>query len=70
MTDILTKKKLEEFVLYIKLFVGMGLNWYLEIVGWVMVSDKEDSLWQVVPDCVNMFQVRERVEKDWRGEVE
>ena len=58
MTDILTKKKLEELVLYIKLFVGMGLNWYLEIAVWAMGSRMEESVCLVVVDCVNMLQVK------------
>jgi hypothetical protein len=57
-SDLQTQKKVEEGVLYTKLFVGMGLNWYLEIVAWSMGADMEESMWQVVPDCVNMLQVR------------
>ena len=56
---------------FIRLFVGMGLNWYLEIVGWAMVSDMEDSLWQVLPDCINMLQVGDMLDcliaKETRG---
>ena len=45
----------------IRLFVGMGLNWYLEILGWTLGSDAEESWWQVVPDCINMLQGRVRI---------
>ena len=58
MADILTQKSVEEGVLYTKLFVGMGLNWYLEIVAWAMGLEMVETKWQVVPDCVNMLQVK------------
>jgi hypothetical protein len=48
-------------MLLIRLFVGMGLNWYLEILGWTLGSYVEESWWQVVPDCINMLQVRMRI---------
>ena len=44
-----------------RLFVGMGLNWYLEILGWALGSYADESWWQVVPDCINMLQVRVRI---------
>ena len=58
MADILTQKNVEEGVLYTKLFVGMGLNWYLEIVAWAMGAEMVETMWQVVPDCVNLLQVK------------
>ena len=45
----------------IRLFVGMGLNWYLQILGWTLGSYMQESWWQVVPDCINMLQVRMRI---------
>ena len=39
----------------------MGLNWYLEILGWGLGTDTEGSWWQVVADCINMLQVRVRI---------
>ena len=64
MADILTQKSVEEGVLYTKLFVGMGLNWYLEIVAWAMGAEMVETNWQVVPDCVNMLQVKFSLEND------
>ena len=62
MADILTQKSVEEGVLYTRLFVGMGLNWYLEIVAWAMGAEMVETKWQVVPDCVNMLQVKSSLE--------
>ena len=50
--------QLDEWILYTKLFVGMGLNWYLEILAWATGSNMEGSMSQALVDCVNMMQVK------------
>ena len=41
----------------IRLFLGMGVIWYFEIISWYTGNDQQDQKWAYMFDVINMMQV-------------
>ena len=41
-----------------RLFLGMGVIWYFEIISWYTGNDQQDQKWAYVFDVINMMQVK------------
>jgi len=50
------KELMDKGCLYLRLFLGMGVIWYFEIISWYTGNDKQDQKWAYVFDVVNMMQ--------------
>ena len=48
-----TREILDKCCLYLRLFLGMGVIWYFEILSWYTGGN-----WAMFFDCINMLQVR------------
>ena len=44
-------------LIYTKLFLGMGITWYFEILNFALSSLELDPRWMVFTDTLNMCQV-------------
>ena len=44
-------------MIYIRLFLGMGITWYFEILNFALSSLELDPRWMVLTDTLNMCQV-------------
>ena len=40
-----------------RLFLGMGVIWYFEIISWYTGNDHQDQKWAYAFDVINMMQV-------------
>jgi len=49
------KEKLDRICLYLRLFVGMGIIWYFEILAF-FIDDDADHKWLYLGDVLNMLQ--------------
>jgi len=50
------KELLDKGCLYLRLFLGMGVIWYFEIISWYTGNDQQDQKWAYVFDVINMMQ--------------
>ena len=46
---------MDRVCLYLRLFMGMGIIWYFEIISWALGSETQE--WTYFFDCFNMLQV-------------
>ena len=44
-------------MIYSRLFLGMGITWYFEILNFALSSLELDPRWMVLTDTLNMCQV-------------
>ena len=44
-------------LIYIRLFLGMGITWYFEILNFALSSLEPDPRWLIFTDTLNMCQV-------------
>ena len=44
-------------LIYIRLFLGMGITWYFEILNFALSALDPDPRWLVLTDTLNMCQV-------------
>jgi len=49
------KETLDQICLYLRLFLGMGIIWYFELIGFA-TDDGSEQKWMWLPDCLNMLQ--------------
>ena len=52
---------MDRVCLYLRLFMGMGVIWYFEIISWAVGSEAQE--WTYFFDCFNMLQVISCVQK-------
>jgi len=50
------KELMDKGCLYLRLFLGMGVIWYFEIISWYTGNDQQDQKWAYVFDVINMMQ--------------
>lgn len=43
------------FIVYLKLFIIMGINWITEIISWSLENEKMYIIWYIT-DCINALQ--------------
>ena len=55
------KEKRDKMLIYIRLFLGMGITWYFEILNFALSSLELNSSWMVFTDTLNMCQVTHNV---------
>merc|ERR1712117_173947 len=48
--------KRDKMLIYTKLFLGMGITWYFEILNFALSSLELDPRWMVFTDTLNMCQ--------------
>jgi len=48
--------KRDKMLIYIRLFLGMGITWYFEILNFALSSLELDPRWMVLTDTLNMCQ--------------
>ena len=44
-------------LIYIRLFLGMGITWYFEILNFALSALEPDPRWLILTDTLNMCQV-------------
>ena len=49
------QQTMDRVCLYLRLFMGMGVIWYFEIISWAVGSEAQG--WTYFFDCFNMLQV-------------
>ena len=49
------QQTMDRVCLYLRLFMGMGIIWYFEIISWALGSETQE--WTYFFDCFNMLQV-------------
>ena len=49
------QQTMDRVCLYLRLFMGMGVIWYFEIISWA--AGAEQAKWTYFFDCFNMLQV-------------
>ena len=47
----------DKMMIYSRLFLGMGITWYFEILNFALSSLELDPRWMVLTDTLNMCQV-------------
>eukprot|EP00092_Neocalanus_flemingeri_P013361 GFUD01014405.1.p1 GENE.GFUD01014405.1~~GFUD01014405.1.p1 ORF type:complete len:735 (+),score=104.42 GFUD01014405.1:71-2275(+) len=50
------KELMDKGCLYLRLFLGMGVIWYFEIISWYTGNEHQDQKWAYVFDVINMMQ--------------
>jgi len=50
------KEKLDKICLYLRLFLGMGVIWYFELLSFATSSENGSEEWSYFTDCLNMLQ--------------
>merc|ERR1712106_85817 len=50
------KEKLDKICLYLRLFLGMGVIWYFELLSFATGSENGSEEWSYFTDCLNMLQ--------------
>ena len=50
-------EKRDKMLIYIRLFLGMGITWYFEIITFGLSSLEPDPRWLILTDTLNMCQV-------------
>ena len=50
--------KRDKMLIYIRLFLGMGITWYFEILNFALSALEPDPRWLVLTDTLNMCQVK------------
>jgi len=43
-------------LIYIRLFLGMGITWYFEVINFALSSLEPDPRWLMLTDTLNMCQ--------------
>ena len=51
------EEKRDKLLIYIRLFLGMGITWYFEILNFALSALEPDPRWLVLTDTLNMLQV-------------
>ena len=51
------KEKRDKMLIYIRLFLGMGITWYFEILNFALSSLEPDPRWLIFTDTLIMCQV-------------
>jgi len=52
------KEKLDKICLYLRLFLGMGVIWYFELISFATSTETGNDEWAYFTDCLNMLQVQ------------
>ena len=50
-------EKRDKMLIYIRLFLGMGITWFFEIITFGLSSLEPDPRWLILTDTLNMCQV-------------
>ena len=51
------KEKRDKMLIYVRLFLGMGITWYFEILNFALSALEPDPRWLILTDTLNMCQV-------------
>ena len=51
------KEKLDRIPLYLRLFLGMGIIWYFEVLALALNTKGASQRWTYFADVLNMLQV-------------
>jgi len=49
-------EKRDKMLIYIRLFLGMGITWYFEVINFALSSLEPDPRWLMLTDTLNMCQ--------------
>jgi len=49
-------EKLDKICLYLRLFLGMGIIWYFELLSFALSKEDVESKWNYFTDTLNMLQ--------------
>ena len=50
------KEKLDRILLYLRLFLGMGIIWYFEVLAFALNTKGASQRWTYFADVLNMLQ--------------
>jgi hypothetical protein len=51
------KELVDKMCIYLRLFLGMGIVWYTEILSWVLRDENVNGMGFVFTNALNMCQV-------------
>ena len=52
------KEKIDKMCIYLRLFLGMGILWYFEILAFALTDVKISTNWFHLTNILNLMQVR------------